>query len=719
MSFAHPMENIDLKRAKSFSNRAFAQNMPHTPSKLGMEQSVLKSPASSANFFTRTEAKLSFRNTRKEYQRGSLSKSQSMRVPPGFEPSFDANSLLDLAENDLSSDLLDLDLNPKPREKELRRFVTFANLKTNKKSSFRISPSEFSDDEDVDVSVIEDESLIDIAGVSERDSIRQVSKTLFEPVNVDMHSFGSTSTTTSNSPQKKPVRHSQNDQSYHTSPPSQSFNGRFQGNRFQESPPQPHTSPQNYQEQDFMAQNRMLMDLVMKQNALLQQQQQQFTRNQFQPMPGQQMPMNQQFGYQHPQAQIQNPYSPQNLNFQAGHVHAGGVPNMNQMNPRQGFRSPGMVPMATNLLARHKTQGYRPNVNELRGNVLEFAKDSHGSRLIQSLMGSANPEEKKILIAEVLNEAITLMQDLFGNYVIQNFLEHCSVEQKNFLTLEIKKNMNILSFQPHGCRVVQRAIDILPSKDRNLLLEEIIFPDETILKCSKDPHATHVLQKGVVLLQKELLSKHTPLEINAVNERILESLERALSKEVLQLAVHPHACRLVQKVLGDCNMKKSDYIQTMLTEINQVYPNLAKDQHGNFILQHILDNGSREQKRQIQIYVCSKFLDLAQHKFGSHLLEKCLNTATEEDSVNLVTELLKLSTRHNQGSGREDTLLSLMKDPYANFVVQRAFDVSKGDQREALVMEIQRRSEILSRFTYGRHILSHVNKKSNNVYNRS
>ena len=60
--------------------------------------------------------------------------------------------------------------------------------------------------------------------------------------------------------------------------------------------------------------------------------------------------------------------------------------------------------------------------------------------------------------------------------------------------------------------------------------------------------------------------------------------------------------------------------------------------------------------------------------------------------------------------GAEDILMSLMKDPYANFVVQRAFDASEGDLRRQIIREVQDRAEILSRFTYGRHILSHVNK---------
>ena len=60
--------------------------------------------------------------------------------------------------------------------------------------------------------------------------------------------------------------------------------------------------------------------------------------------------------------------------------------------------------------------------------------------------------------------------------------------------------------------------------------------------------------------------------------------------------------------------------------------------------------------------------------------------------------------------GADDTLLLLMSDPYANFVVQRAFDASAGALRQQLVEEIKSRSDVLSKFTYGRHALLHLSK---------
>jgi hypothetical protein len=50
-----------------------------------------------------------------------------------------------------------------------------------------------------------------------------------------------------------------------------------------------------------------------------------------------------------------------------------------------------------------------------------------------------------------------------------------------------------------------------------------------------------------------------------------------------------------------------------------------------------------------------------------------------------------------------------MTDPYANFVVQKALDRAVGPQRAELTKIVHDSADLLGRFTYGRHILGHVN----------
>lgn len=47
----------------------------------------------------------------------------------------------------------------------------------------------------------------------------------------------------------------------------------------------------------------------------------------------------------------------------------------------------------------------------------------------------------------------------------------------------------------------------------------------------------------------------------------------------------------------------------------------------------------------------------------------------------------------------------MMKDQYANYVVQKMLDVVDQDQRGLLIARIRPHLQSLKRFTYGRHLL--------------
>jgi len=406
---------------------------------------------------------------------------------------------------------------------------------------------------------------------------------------------------------------------------------------------------------------------------------------------------------------------------------------------------PGGKPMCA-ALVEYRASGRRPSMEELAGHVVEFSRDAHGSRFVQFKMETASVMEKQTLVDEVAVDAIGLMQDTFGNYVLQNFLEHATEDQRYTLGRTMKGHMVQLSSQAHGCRVVQRAILLLPRPLRNELLAELLMQPDDTSRCARNSHATHVMQKVVNLIVEEererLCNNEPPESFLPTTEGLLRAVERAVETEFVAMGVHPHAYRLVLTVMDDCDPDRSPAMRHVLNEVlPENMDRLAKDQHGNFILQHILNRGSDAQKQMVQQFVTDHVVELAQHKFGSHLVEKCLScanaaqvealikqiiapTAQNAEHAKLMASTAQVNQRNagakpgSQAKGRkgssggsaDDTLLLLMSDPYANFVVQRAFDASQGPLRNRLVDEIKSRSDVLSKFTYGRHALLHLSK---------
>ena len=438
--------------------------------------------------------------------------------------------------------------------------------------------------------------------------------------------------------------------------------------------------------------------------------------------------------YQQQQQQQQQHFNPMMMHGQQPHGangdmymdhHSKGPHSRKGASSRRGNKQGrGFGPRQTcESLAEFRATGNRPSMEALVGHVVEYSKDSHGSRFIQFKMETASPEEKKILVEEILQDTVALASHPFGNYVIQNFLLHATKEQRYAIANTFRGSMVKLSTQAHGCRVVQHAFDILDVAQRNVLQSEIV---DNIYAVAKNNHGTHVVQKCMnILLAETKWGKARAAESNRIcfeakaptSAELLEQVEKAVCREFLRLSVHPHSYRLVQQTLGNCDPERSPAIGEMMKIVEQYYHTLAIDQHGNFILQHILDNGSLEQVEHVQAFVCSRVLELSQHKFGSHLVEKCLTSATKNQSRAIVEQLLSPTDQNlahkkkiSGDNANQSTLLLMSKDPYANFVVQRAFDASEGEMRSRIANQIRQQADVLSRFTYGRHILSHINR---------
>jgi len=411
--------------------------------------------------------------------------------------------------------------------------------------------------------------------------------------------------------------------------------------------------------------------------------------------------------------------------FHSKHGRAGGAASFGAAGvggvgaPGNGMYGAGEDP----LLMEYKMTGKRAAVEDLKGHVVAFALDSHGSRFLQYQMEMAREEERDALISEVLPHAALLMQDTFGNYVLQNFLEHASKESRRVLADTMRGSMLKLSMQAHGCRVVQRALDLVELDQRDELLEELLCPRGNVFQAARNTHATHVLQKTVSILRRECATAAgTAAGPRPGSVKLMRAVESAIADDVVQLLLHPHAYRLVLNVLGDCDVRRSDAVARAIDSVSESFDALAVDQHGNFMLQHMLDVGGAPLQR-VHEYVRTHIVELSQHKFGSHLVEKCFSVANPQRCAELVGELLHPSALPNQlaasrlspefasesDAAASQVVLALMTDPYANFVVQKALDRAVGAQRAELTKIVHDSADTLGRFTYGRHILGHVN----------
>jgi pumilio RNA-binding family len=117
-----------------------------------------------------------------------------------------------------------------------------------------------------------------------------------------------------------------------------------------------------------------------------------------------------------------------------------------------------------------------------------------------------------------------------------------------------------------------------------------------------------------------------------------------------------------------------------------------------------LEHGKPEDKSKIVAVVRGAVMKLSQHKFASNVVEKCVTNATRSERAMLIEEVCGF------GEGAHSNLLVLMKDQYANYVVQKMIDVAEQSQRKILMHKIRPHISTLKKYTYGKHIIAKLEK---------
>ncbi|KAJ7172428.1 armadillo-type protein [Mycena filopes] len=333
---------------------------------------------------------------------------------------------------------------------------------------------------------------------------------------------------------------------------------------------------------------------------------------------------------------------------------------------------------------RANTKGPKSwELRDISGYVVEFSGDQHGSRFIQDKLPAASSEERQSVFDEIVpNNILQLIQDVFGNYVIQKLFEHGSQMQKTLIANTMEGHLVYLSKNLYGCRVVQKAIEcILPDHQASFVREL----EPHIMGLVTDSNGNHVIQK--------VIERVSPDRLGFVSTFI---------GHVFELASHPFGCRVFQR----CIQYLPD-VQTrpLLDELLHNHTmNLMQDQFGNYVIQFILSNGCPEDKALVIAQLRGRLLFMARHKFASNVCEKALQFAEPEARRQLIDEIMAPAPKPDGAT----PIVTLMKDQYGNYVLQRALGVAEGEQKEALINTVRPQLLNMRRYStaYSKHLTS-------------
>merc|ERR1740130_2286293 len=139
-----------------------------------------------------------------------------------------------------------------------------------------------------------------------------------------------------------------------------------------------------------------------------------------------------------------------------------------------------------------------------------------------------------------------------------------------------------LAFHSNGCRFAQRAMIILDHTQQVKLTKEL---EGQVYKALESAHGNHVLQKCIELLPPGCLG-FMLAELAADQCCQLSS----------DLASHKYGCRVLERFIEHFPCDKLDQF---LKPVIDKAKSLCMNSFGNFVIQHVLEHGTAEQKRSI------------------------------------------------------------------------------------------------------------------------
>ncbi|PWN27850.1 ARM repeat-containing protein [Jaminaea rosea] len=317
-------------------------------------------------------------------------------------------------------------------------------------------------------------------------------------------------------------------------------------------------------------------------------------------------------------------------------------------------------------------------LEDLKGEIFTLCKDQHGCRYLQKKLEEGVPAYRDMIFTETFAHFADLMTDPFGNYLCQKMLEHCTDEQRNCIVESVANELVTISLNMHGTRAVQKTIDFLSTSRQ--IHSIILALGMNVVTLIKDLNGNHVIQKC----------------LNRLSAEDNQFIYNAVAAHCVEVATHRHGCCVLQR----CVDHASDQQRVQLVqEITYNALTLVQDPFGNYVVQYILDlNDARFTEAIIRQFIGNICL-LSVQKFSSNVIEKCIRVADAKLRQLLVEELLNRAR-----------LEKLLRDSFANYVVQTALDYSEPLQRAQLVECIRPILPMIRNTPYGKRIQSKLQR---------
>ncbi|KAJ1657213.1 hypothetical protein IWQ61_003348 [Dispira simplex] len=315
------------------------------------------------------------------------------------------------------------------------------------------------------------------------------------------------------------------------------------------------------------------------------------------------------------------------------------------------------------------------------GEMYALAKDQFGCRFLQKQLEEDPENNVSPIFEEVFPYLSELMVDPFGNYLCQKLMEHCDDEQRTRIVEKVAPDLLSISLNMHGTRAVQKMIEHLSNSAQ---VQAVVNAFQAnVVALVQDLNGNHVIQKCL----NRLTSEENQFIYDAVSARCHD------------VATHRHGCCVFQRCIDHASEPQKRQLVREVT-VNGLL--LVQDPYGNYVVQYVLDLERPEFTNPLTRQFTHHVFALSVQKYSSNVIEKCIRLAENSTRRLLIADLLATPG-----------LEQLLKDSYANYVIQTALDYADTEQRGQLVDVIRPLLPAIRNTPYGKRIQSKIQRDLN------
>lgn len=318
------------------------------------------------------------------------------------------------------------------------------------------------------------------------------------------------------------------------------------------------------------------------------------------------------------------------------------------------------------------------NLEDLVGEIYGLCKDQHGCRFLQRKLDEREEKTVQTIFDEVKEHIIELMTDPFGNYLCQKLLESTDDDQRTVLIHNAMPAMTRIALNQHGTRALQKMIEFISTPEQtNMIIEALRFD---VVQLIQDLNGNHVIQKC----------------LNHLSPENAQFIFDAVGENCIVVGTHRHGCCVLQRCIDHASgLQKGALVDQVIKHAFS----LVQDPFGNYVVQYILDLA----EPCFTDPLCQSFYGniafLSKQKFSSNVIEKCIRCAGQETKRVLVHEIIA-----------PQELDKLLRDSFANYVVQTAMDFSDEETKTLLMENIRPILPAIRHTPYGRRIQSKMSE---------